>query len=458
MWFPERSTLAPPLYKSIAARLEDDILEGRLTPGARRPTHRELANHLGITVGTVTRAYADAAERGLVEATVGRGTFVRRRGKRRPPLFENTPPGIVNLAMNRPSLGPHAGALADTLVEIAADGHLEALIDYVAPAGLPEHREAGAEFLRMLGHAATPERVLVTCGAQSALGVLMSALTEPGDRVLLEELTYGGILAAANQSHVAVHPVAMDEHGMRPDALDSACREHQPRLVACVPNHHNPTALVMPEERRRAIAAVARAHDVIVLEDDVYGFLVEDRPPPLAAFHPEGTCTITCTSKALIPGLRIGYVTAPAPFVERIASAIRSTVWMAPPLMAEVAARWIRDGTAGALMDYQKAETRARQAIAEEVLSSFRPFRHETAFHLWLPLPARWSAGAFAGALRERGVTVAASEAFVVGDSPVPRAVRLSVTAPATRDELRHALGVVAALLEAGPEAGMGTI
>ena len=458
MWLPDRSALAPPLYKSIASRLDDDIREGRITPGERLPTHRELADHLGVTVGTVTRAYADAAERGLVEATVGRGTFVRRRGRRRPQLFEKPPPGVVNLAMNRPVLGPHAAALADALGEIASSGRLEALIDYVPPAGLAEHREAGVALLSRLGHSATPDRVLVTCGAQSALGVLMAALTEPGDGVLLEELTYGGIVAAANQSHLSVQPVAIDEHGLRPDALEAACRAGKPRLLACVPNHHNPTAIVMPEERRRAIAAVARAHELVVIEDDVYGFLVEDRPPPLATFYPEGTCTITCTSKALIPGLRIGYVVAPASVVERIANAIRSTVWMAPPLMAEVATRWILDGTADRLMACQRSETRARQAIASETLSAFRPFSHRTAFHVWLPLPARWTAGAFTGALRERGVTVAASEAFVVGDSPVPRAVRLSVTAPATHDELRQGLGVVASLLEAGPEAGMGTI
>src|SRR5215831_11266517 len=112
MWLPERSTLAPPLYKSIAAQLDDDIRTGTLAPGDRLPTHRELADHLGVTVGTVTRAYADAAERGLVEATVGRGTFVRRKPARRAHLFENTPPGIVNLSMNRPTIGPQAGALA----------------------------------------------------------------------------------------------------------------------------------------------------------------------------------------------------------------------------------------------------------------------------------------------------------------------------------------------------------
>jgi DNA-binding transcriptional MocR family regulator len=458
MWLPERAALANPLYKSLASQLADDVRRGLLSPGERLPTHRELAEHLGVTVGTVTRAYAAAAESGVIDATVGRGTFVRGKPRTRPRLFEASPPGVVNLTMNRPALGPHDAELRRTLGEIAESGSLGALIDYVAPAGLPEHREAGARFFGKVGHDVTPEHVLVTCGAQSALGVLMAALTEPGDRVLVEELTYGGILAAANQAHVAAHAVAIDEHGLRPDALEAACRSARPRLLVCVPNHHNPTSTVMPEQRRREIARIARSHGLLIVEDDVYGFLVDDRPPSIATFYPEGTCLVTCTSKSLIPGLRIGYVAAPLPFVERIAAAVRSTVWMAPPLMAEVAARWIDDGTADRLMDYQRTETRARQAIATEYLGRFRPSQHSSAFHLWLPLPDPWRAGSFVAALRDRGVTVAASEAFVVGDAPVPRAVRLCVTAPPSRDELRRALAIVAATLADAPEAGMGTI
>jgi DNA-binding transcriptional MocR family regulator len=458
MWLPARSQLGHPIYKSLAALLVEDVRAGRLEDGERLPTHRELADHLGVTVGTVTRAYAEATESGLIDATVGRGTFVRSRAKALPRLFDASSQGGVNLAMNRPALGPHDDALGKTLRDIADGGRLRALIDYVAPAGLPEHRDAGARFFAKVGYAVTPHRVLVTCGAQNALSVLISALTEPGDGVLVEELTYGGILAAAHQAHASIGGVAIDEAGVRPDALEAACRKHDARLLICVPNHHNPTAVVMPEERRRQIADVARAHRLIVIEDDVYGFLVRDRPPPIAAFYPEGTCTITCTSKALIPGLRVGYVAVPPALVDRIVATIRTTVWMAPPLMAEVAARWIDDGTADELMAFQREETEARQAIAGEYLSRFRPSRHPSAFHLWLPLPEHWRAGSFAIALRDRGVTVAASEAFVVGDAPVPRAVRLCVTGAATREELRHALGIVAATLDSAPEAGLGTI
>jgi DNA-binding transcriptional MocR family regulator len=457
MWLPERQTLNNPLYRSLAAQLAHDVRAGKLKPGERLPTHRELADHLGVTVGTITRAYAEAAESGLIDATVGRGTFVR--GKPRVPrLLDAPPPGVVNLMMNRPALGPHEAELGRTLGEIAHGASLAPFLDYVSPAGLPAHREAGARFFAKVGLTVGADNVLVTCGAQSGVCVLIAALTDPGDRVLVEELTYGGILAAAHQGHVSVHGLELDEHGVVPEAFETACRNGRPRLLVCVPNHHNPTSVVMPEERRRRIADIARAHEVLIVEDDVYGFLVEDRPPPIATFYPEGTCTITCTSKAMLPGLRIGYIAAPTRLVDRITAAIRSTVWMAPPLMAEVAARWLEDGTAERLMDFQRTETRAREAIATELLGRFGPSQHPTAFHLWLPLPEPWRAGSFAAALRDRGVTVAPSEAFVAGEAPAPRAVRLCVTAPSTREELRHALQIVAATLDGAPVAGMGTI
>ncbi|HVU05110.1 MAG TPA: PLP-dependent aminotransferase family protein [Polyangiaceae bacterium] len=442
------------MYKSIAAALAEDVRGGRLSPGTRLPTHRELADRLGVTVGTVTRAYAEAEAQGLVDATVGRGTFVRGRAPR---LIEIPPAGVVDLTVNRPALGPHGDALGKTLAELARDERLGGFLDYVPPPGLPRHREAGARFLRELGHEVTADQVLVTCGAQSALGVLMAALTEPGDTVLVESLTYPGIVAAAHQCHVTTRGLELDEHGIVPEAFLAACRTERPRLVVCVPNHHNPTAVVMPDDRRRKLAKIARDHGVLVVEDDVYGFLLEDRPTPIRNHYPEGTCVVTCTSKSLVPGLRIGYVAVPLPFVPRVANAIRTTVWMAPPLMAEVASRWIEDGTAARLIGYQREETQRRQALAGKILGAFAP-RDRGGFHVWMPLPDAWKVGAFVAALRERGVTVAPTEAFVVGATPVPNAVRLCVTAPRAEADLERGLGVVRALLDGPPDVALGTI
>lgn len=449
-WVPDLAAHDGPRYLALAEAIARDLEAGRLLPGTRLPTHRELADRLHVTVGTITRGYAVAAERGLVEATVGRGTFVRER-RRAARMPEVQPAELIDLAMNRPTIGPQVDAFADTLRAIAEDESLGRLAGYSGSQGRSEHRESGARFLEALGVRVPADRVLITCGAQGALAAILASLTEPGDRIATECLGYPGIQAVAQSCRLRAHGVAIDDFGMIPESFEEVCRVERPRMLVTVPTHHNPTGSVLPLARREAIVAIARAYDVLILEDDVYGFLVDDRPPAIATLAPERTCYVACTSKPLMPGLRIGYVAAPAAYVDRIASSIRSAVWMAPPLMAEIASRWIDDGTAARLITYQRAEARARQALVKSHLGHLDRALHTQGFHRFIDLPEPWKVGAFIDLLRERGVGVAPTESFVVGHGSMPRAVRLCVSSPASRDELDRALGIVADVLAHAP-------
>lgn len=454
MWTPDLTPYAGPRYRAIADALEVDLREGRLTPGARLPTHRELAERLGVTVGTITRAYAEAEARGLTAGTVGRGTFVRETRVQAPVMIRPPTAGLIDLSVNRPALLPQVDALKRTLFDMQSGPALDLLLNYVPDSGLPAHRAAGADFLALLGLPGyTPEQIVITCGAQHALLTVLTALTEPGDVLLTEALAYPGLLAIASQARLRVVPVAIDEHGLIPEALREAARLHRPKLLATVATLHNPTTAVLPAARRAEIAAIAREFDFALLDDDVYGFLVPDRPPPLASFAPERSCYVTCTSKALVPGLRIGYIGAPAAWIERVTAAVRTSVWMAAPLMAEIAARWIGDGTAARLMEWQCAEIVARQRLAAERLAG-HPYRAQPGgFHLWLPLPEPWREGEFVAAARARGVAVAPAEVFAVGRQPTPPAVRVCVSAQPERESLARGLDVLADLLHQPPSA-----
>lgn len=454
MWTPDLNPYAGPRYRAIADALEADLREGRLAPGARLPTHRELAERLGVTVGTITRAYAEAEARGLTRGTVGRGTFVRETRVQAPVMIHAPAPGLIDLSVNRPALLPQIRALQQTLTELPATLDLAALLNYAPTCGLPAHRAAGAGFIAMLGLPGyTTEQIVITCGAQHALLAVLMAMAEPGDVLLTEALAYPGLIAAASQARLRVVPVAIDEHGLIPEALREAAREHRPKLLATVATLHNPTTAVLPAARRAGIAEIAREFDFALLDDDVYGFLVPERPPALASFAPERSCYVTCTSKALMPGLRIGYVAAPSAWAERISAAVRTSVWMAPPLMAEIAARWIAEGTAERLMDWQREEIRARQQLAAGRLAA-HPYRAQPGgFHLWLPLPEPWREGEFVAAARARGVAVAPAEVFAVGRQPTPPAVRVCVSAQPDRESLAQGLDVLAGLLAQPPSA-----
>ncbi len=455
MWVPELTKKEGPLYRAIADVLGDDLAAGRLQPGMRLPTHRDLADRLGVTVGTVTRAYAEAARRGLISGEVGRGTFLRSRAE--PYAFAH--PGAeapaIDLSLNLPPAADpseHAAALQEALTSIAHDD-VSGLLAYPAAGGHPSHREAGAEWIAEVGLEARPEDVLVCGGSQHALTTLFATLFKPGDLLVTEALTYPGMRSVASLLHLRLQGLPIDEHGLRPDGFETACRGGGVRGLYCVPTIQNPTAAVMPEERRAAIAAIAREHGVMIVEDDVHALVPPERPAPLAAFAPETSCYITSTSKTLVPGLRIAYVLAPQPLVARIAAGIRATTWGAAPLMAEVAARWIRSGTARTIVASRRREAAVRQRLAAEALGAFRVQTHPYAYYVWLQVPEPWRGEAFAAAARRRGVLVTPAEAFAVGRSAVPHAARICLGAARTREQLGQGLRLLVELLAEQPEA-----
>src|SRR5206468_1294184 len=143
----------------------------------------------------------------------------------------------------------------------------------------------------------TADRVLVSSGNQHGMTAVLAALLSPGDLVLTEALTYPGMKNLAGLLSLRLQGVALDEQGMRPDALAAACRARSPKAVYCVPTLQNPTTSIMSEERRRQIAAVAREHGVLIVEDDVHGRIPERAPRPLSAFAPERAVYLTGMSK-----------------------------------------------------------------------------------------------------------------------------------------------------------------
>jgi DNA-binding transcriptional MocR family regulator len=451
MWRPEIGEAPGPRYRAIADVLARDIGLGRLSPGARLPTHRDLADELGVTVTTVSRAYAEAARRGLVSGEIGRGTFVRRPARH--DLRPDIPPGVVDLSLNTPPrvVGEEA-FMRNALRRVAEDGDLGDLCAYGPNAGWPRHREAGAAWIRRLGVEADASRVVVSTGAQHALAVLFLTLLEPGDALLTEALAYPGMKTLASLLQLRLEGVPLDEQGLRPDALEAVCRRGRVRALYCVPTLQNPTTATLSVERRREIAEIVRRHRLLLIEDDIHGALPDDAPPPLAAFAPELTYYVASTGKCLFPGLRVGYVLVPPGRAERVAAGLRATTWMASPLMAEVAAMLLADGSAERVLQARREETAARQAMARERLGGFTWQGPPHAYHLWLELPDPWRAEQFAGQVRRAGVMVAPATDFVVGRGEAPHAVRVSLGAPADRDLLARALDTIAETLVSRPE------
>ncbi len=460
MWAPELERRSGPRYLAIAEALADDVADGRLRPGARLPTQRDLADRLGVTVGTVGRAYAEAAQRGLLSGEVGRGTFVRAQAAEHGQTSAKAAPGLVDLSVNHPppTKGEQKGELLAKALQSLSRRDLSKLLGYPPDGGAPEHRAAGAAWIAGAGLDATPDNVLVSSGSQHGMAAVFAALLRPGDLVVTEALTYSGMKALAGLLHLRLQGLPLDEQGLRPDAFQAACRSGAVKALYCVPTLQNPTTAVMSESRRKEIAAIARAHGVTIVEDDVHGRLHADPPPPIAKFAPDVTCYLTGTAKSVAPGLRSGFMLAPPPLVPRIAAGIRGTTWMAAPLMAEIASLWIKDGTAEQIVKAKRQEATARQRLAAAVLGRFDVQSHPGAYHLWLQLPEPWRSETFADEARRRGVAVTPAQAFLVGRIATPHAVRVCLGTPPDRDQLEKALQVLAGNHEESPEAGLAVV
>ncbi|MFZ0269852.1 PLP-dependent aminotransferase family protein [Caulobacter sp.] len=437
-----RTGAAGPIYLALVEALQRAISEGELQPGDQLPPQRAVADQLGIDFTTVTRAYGVARARGLVEGAVGRGTFVRRRAA-------DDEAGLIDLSMNLPppprglSL---AGLLKETTAAILDHTDVATLMAYHAGPGAPGQRAAGAAWLAPVLGDIGLERIVVCPGAQPALTAVLTTIAGPGACMVVEPLTYPGIIALAVRLRLRLVACPVDDEGFLPDALARLCAEARPAAIYLAPTTRNPVATTMGVARRREIAAIVAASTAWLIEDDPYSRLFDSPLPALASLAPERTFHIATLSKTLSPGLRTAFLAAPSgSMAHQVADGLHATTLMGSPLTTAVAVRWIRDGVAERILGGVRLEARARRAIAAEILPTARG--DAEGLHIWLDLPSGLDAGAIRGLAAARGLALVTADAFATTPDH-PAGLRISLGGPAKASLLREALGNVAALLK----------
>ena len=444
-WTPILDTETGPKYRKLAQAIAHAMTEGDLQPGDQLPTHRELADSLGGALTTVTRGYAEAERRGLVVGEVGRGTFVRSWA----PCLVSEQGIVADFSANYLPPRPQAAELFEQIFRRLARGGGRALLDYQPHRGTDRQVEAGAHWIRAEGVEALPEQVVLTSGVQHAMTVVLGAITNPGDTVLVEELTYCGLNPLARLLNLNLEPVALDEEGLVPDALTSACKKVPGAALYCMPSLQNPTAVTMSDRRRSEIAEIVDKYNLKVVEDDSYGFLAPEARP-LSELLPDAFY-MCGTSKSVMPGLRVGFVRAPRNMTAKLESVIAATTYMAPGLLAEVTADWIFDGTADRLMSWKRDEASARQAMARTILGPYGYGAHRSSQHGWLRLPDPWTADRFSRRAERAGVLVNPAEEFAAPGVEPPEAVRICLGPAPDRATLETGLGILAAILAERP-------
>lgn len=427
-------------YKSLVDAFAADIRAGRLSPGTRLPTHRQLAMTHRLALVTATRVYAELQAMGLISGEAGRGTFVRETALPPGQGIDQVAvaAGMTDLNFNYPALPGQAELLRGALRELASSGDLEALLRYKPHAGRAHERASVARHLLTRGLKVDPEHVAMVSGAQHGLAVTMMALLQPGDVIAADALTYPGFKVLAETLHLEILPIPVTARGPDLDALERHCRQRRVRAVYSMPTLHNPLGWVMDLAQRETLVATARRHGLLIIEDAAYAFLAQEPPKPLAALAPELTVYVSGLSKSVATGLRVGFLAAPPSHMPALERVIRATVWNTAGVLTAIASSWLDDGTVARLEAEKRLDAQARQRLAGEVLAGLNMVRHPSSYFLWLPLAEEVRADRVAAALAREQVSVSTAEPFATSPH-VPHALRLALGS-AEPEALRAAL------------------
>lgn len=343
-------------------------------------------------------------------------------------------PGIISFAGGLPSprtFPVDAFAQACETV-LRADGR--SALQYAASEGYRPLREAVAQ---MLPWKVDPDQVLITTGSQQGLDLVAKVLVDSGSRVLVETPTYLGALQAFAPMEPQVTGVASDDQG--PDLADLAAKRDGARFFYVLPNFQNPTGRTIVEARRQALVQTARELALPIVEDNPYGDLWFDAPPPapLAARYPEGSLYLGSFSKVLAPGLRLGYIVAPPAVMPKLLQAKQAADLHSPSFNQRMVAEVLRDGfldrhvpTIRALYKAQRDAMLAALAREMEGLD-VQWNAPDGGMFLWARLPAGVDAIALLPRAVDKGVAFVPGAAFYA-DTPDARTLRLSFVTAST--------------------------
>ncbi len=449
-WMPSRESLNSPLHVSLATMIANAIEDGRLPPGEQLPTHRNLADELGLSVNTVSKAYDLLRRQNLIDGQIGRGSYViEASGTGDQPFnFESEPENLFDMSISRPLFNSqHVDAMHSTLNDMQAKLDPALYLSTRPNLGHESHRKAGVKWLSYCGLQTVIDSVIMTNGVTHGLSAALSAIMRPGDVVLSDMVTHH--LMASSASYFGYRHVGLetDKYGIRPDALEKACVEKAPKVLYILPSLANPIVHMMPESRRNQIADIARKYGLYIIENDAFGPVASDRQLPISSLVPELAVYLTTFTKCTVSGLRAGYAVVPDHLMPAMTARLIVFGWMATPLICELASRWVEDGTAKSLAEWQRREIRNRYEISIQELEGHDWTGHPASLHLWLRLDGDWDSSSFVAHARELNVAVSPENPFLSPKAPPQNAVRVSVGSIRDANRFRQGLGLLAGLM-----------
>ncbi|ABR49143.1 putative transcriptional regulator, GntR family [Alkaliphilus metalliredigens QYMF] len=446
-WKPVLDKTVKPLYLALANQLEQDIINGRILPGTKLPPYRELADFLDINVSTVSKAFKVCILKGILSTTVGSGTFVSFDALSNTYLLtDGRPKNMIEMGATIPEPASYEPLMLQ-LKNIVSESDLIKCFGYSRPGDVLWQKDAAVKLISKGGYTTDIETILFASGGQNAITATLIGLCQQGDRIGTDPHTYSGLKTAASMLGVQLVPIKNKGLEMDEDALIYACKNENLKGIYLIPDYQNPTSHTMSIEGRRALAKIAKEYNVFIIEDATYSLMHEKPVQAVASFAPEHTIYIASMSKAIAPGLRLAYVSVPKQYKEPLSNALYNMNISVSPLMAELAARMIVSNEIDTIIDNHRKNTIERNQLVNDYLSEFDCRGEDTCIFRWLKLSNQTSGAHFETLALEHGVQVYAAERFVVGNSDPEKAVRLSICAPETIEELEKGLEILKQLL-----------
>jgi DNA-binding transcriptional MocR family regulator len=481
-----------PLYVQLRDQLRALVHGGNLRPGDRIPASRELASQLGVHRTTVANAYAELESEGLIRGHVGRGTFISAaNGGRKftappPPAAEDggsvrweslfaderadgnlqrltraVPPDTISFVMARPDQKLFPLDEFHTCVNAVLSREGARILQMGPSEGYPPLREALLELLRQEGAPAAPENLLIADGCQQALDLLAKAFLRPGDAVVLEDPGYSGAISIFNDGRVRCLGVPVrtglgenEMPGLDVDALEATLSANRVKLIVLTPDFQNPTGTTMPLESRRRVLEIAARHKAPVVEDHIYARL-HGRGGQLPSLRQldraDLVIQIDSFSKVAFPGLRVGWIVAPASVIERLRLVKQSSDLHSDQLAQAALAEFTKRGMLSRHIARMRRVYADRLAVVLHALDRHMPreVRWTTpqgGMCLWVELPAGFDASELLIHVRERGVDFAPGRYFYC-QNPQPNTLRLGFSG-VEEPQIRRAIATLAEVLK----------
>ncbi|HTC34757.1 MAG TPA: PLP-dependent aminotransferase family protein [Bryobacteraceae bacterium] len=432
-----------PLFRQLHDQMRELIESGRIAQGSRLPATRELAGQIGLNRTTVSAAYALLESEGLIRGHVGRGSFVSggkgAGGTTGPSSFSRSRPSELLFPLEE---------FRKTCAEVIASPDAASILQLGSPSGYPPLRRYLLEQARAEGVARESDDILITSGCQQAFDLLQRTV-DPGSTVLIEDPVYLGVRSVFERAGARLIGVPVGRDGLDLEILERVIARERPRLLCVTPNFQNPTGATMPIEPRRRLLAITRAAGVMVIENDIYGPLAYegDPIPAIKRLDETGdTILLRSFSKVAFPGLRVGWVIAPRPLIEKLTETKQWSDLHTDQLSQAVLLRFAESGRLEEHRERMLIAGRERLQAALEACAAYLPSgakftRPRGGMSLWIELPATLDAAELLPRAEREGVNYLPGKFFAVS-RPQPNGLRISF-AGMTPEEIRSGLAIL---------------